>query len=54
MCDYVQRGDVKFEYVTTNEQVLDILMNSMPHGKHVYLRDKMGMVKITFLSKREF
>ena len=53
ICDCVQRGVVKLEYVTTNEQVADILMKSLPRGKHVYFRDKMGVVKNTFLDKRE-
>ena len=52
--DCVQRGVVKLEYVTTDEQVADILMKSLPRGKHVFFRDKMGVVKNTFLGKREY
>ena len=51
--DCVQRGVVKLEYVTTDEQVADILTKSLPQGKHVFFRDKMGVVKNTFVSKRE-
>ena len=51
--DCVQRGAVKLEYVTTNEQVADILTKSLPRGKHVFFRDKMGVVKNTYLGKRE-
>ena len=42
--DHVQRGGVKLEYVSTDEQVADILTKSLPRGKQVYFRDKMGMV----------
>ena len=51
--DYVQQGAVKLEYISTDEQVADILMKSLPRGKHVFFRDKMGVVKNTFLGKRE-
>ena len=51
--DWVQKGAVKLEYVSTDEQVADILTKSLPWGKHVYFRDKMGVVKNTFLGKRE-
>jgi hypothetical protein len=53
ICDHVQRGVVKLEYVSTDEQVADILTKSLPRGKHVYFRDKMGVVSNTFLGKRE-
>ena len=51
--DCVQRVVVKLEYITTDEQVADILTKSLPGGKHVYFRDKMGVVRNTFLGKRE-
>jgi hypothetical protein len=44
---------MKLDYVSTDEQVADILTKSLPKGKHVYFRDKMGVVSNTFLSKRE-
>ena len=53
ICGCVQWGAVKLEYISTDEQVADILMKSLPRGKHVYFRDKMGMVENTFLGKRE-
>jgi hypothetical protein len=49
----VQRGVVKLEYVSTDEQVADILTKSLSRGKHVYFRDKMGVVSNIFLGKRE-
>ena len=51
--DYVQKGVVKLEYIPTNEQVADIFTKALPCGKHVYFKDKMGVVKDTFLNKRE-
>ena len=51
--DYVQRGVVQLQYVLTDEQVPDILTNALGRGKHVYFRDKLGVVKNTFLSKME-
>eukprot|EP00253_Pinus_taeda_P019295 PITA_19295 len=51
--DYVQRGAVKLEYIPTDEKVADILTKVLPWGKHVYFREKMGVVRNTFLGKRE-
>ena len=51
--DCVQRRAVKLEYISIDEQVADILTKSLPCGKHVFFRDKMGVVKNTFLGKRE-
>eukprot|EP00253_Pinus_taeda_P009608 PITA_09608 len=51
--DYVQKGAVKLEYISTNEKIADILTKALPRGKHVYFRDKMGVVRNTFLGKRE-
>eukprot|EP00253_Pinus_taeda_P011501 PITA_11501 len=33
--DYVQKGAVKLEYISTDEQVADILTKALPRGKHV-------------------
>ena len=51
--DYVQRGAVQLQYVSTYELVADILTKALGRGKHVYFRDKLGVVKNTFLGKRE-
>eukprot|EP00253_Pinus_taeda_P020153 PITA_20153 len=51
--DYVQKGAVKLKYISTDEQVADILTKALPRGKHVYFRDKMGVVRNTLLGKRE-
>ena len=51
--DYVQRGAVLLRYISSDEQVADILTKALGRGKHIYFRDKMGVVKNTFLGKRE-
>jgi hypothetical protein len=51
--DWVQRGSVQIQYIPTDEQVADILTKALPRGKHVYFRDKMGLVRNTFLGKSE-
>jgi hypothetical protein len=38
---------------TFDEQVADLLTESLPRGKDVYFRDKLGVVSNTFLGKRE-
>jgi hypothetical protein len=51
--DWVQRGAVQLQYISTDEQVADILTKALPRDKHVFFRDKMGLVRNTFLGKRE-
>ena len=51
--DYVQRGVVTLQYISTDEQVADILTKSLGRGKFVFFRDKLGVVQNTFLGKRE-
>ena len=51
--DYVQRGVVELRYISTDEQVVDILTKSLGRGKFIHFRDNLGVVQNTFLSKRE-
>ena len=51
--DYVQRGVVELQYISTDEQVVDILTKSLGRGKFVFFKDKLGVVLNTFLGKRE-
>jgi hypothetical protein len=51
--DWVQRGVVQLQYISTDALVADILTKAMPRGKHVFFRDKLGLVRNTFLGKRE-
>ena len=49
----VQRGAVTLQYISTDEQVADILTKSLGRGKFVFFRDKLGVAQKTFLGKRE-
>jgi hypothetical protein len=51
--DYVQRGAVELQYISTEEQVVDILTKALNMGKFVFFRDKLGVVSNTFLDMRE-
>jgi len=52
--DWVQCGVVQLQYIQNDEQVENIFTNTLPRGKHVYFRDNMGLVRNTFLGKRDF
>ena len=41
------------QYISNDEQVVDILTKSLGKGKFVFFRDKLGVVQNTFLGKRE-
>jgi hypothetical protein len=51
--DYVQRGAVELQHISTKEQVADILTKALNMGKFVFFRDKLGVVSNTFLDMRE-
>jgi hypothetical protein len=44
---------VKLHYIPTNEQTTDILTKLLSRIKFSYFRDKLGIVEITPLAKRE-
>jgi hypothetical protein len=48
-----QEGEVKLQYISTDEHVVDILTKPLSRIKFEYLRDKMGLVEITPLDERE-
>jgi hypothetical protein len=51
--DYVQRGVVELQYISTGEQFEDILTKALGRGKFVFFRNKLGVVSNTFLDMRE-
>jgi hypothetical protein len=51
--DKVQEGEVKLQYIPTNEQTIDILTKPLSRIKFAYFREKMGIVEITPLAERE-
>jgi energy-converting hydrogenase A subunit M len=42
--DMVQRGAIKLQYVSTNEQVADMLTKPLSCVKFEHFRDKLGIV----------
>jgi hypothetical protein len=44
---------VKLQYISTNEQVADILTKLLSNIKFACLRDKMGLMEINPLAERE-
>ena len=49
----VQKGYIKLQHVSTDEQVADVLTNPLSRVKFEYFRDKLGVVKKTFPRKEE-
>jgi hypothetical protein len=52
--DRIQKGAVKLRYISTDEQVANILTKPSVKRKFVFFRDKLGVMQNTFLSKREY
>jgi hypothetical protein len=42
--DMVQRGALKLQYISTDEQVADVMAKSLSHVKFEHFRDKLGIV----------
>ena len=43
--DMVQRGSIKLQYVSKDEQVVDVLTKILSHVKFEHFRDKLGIVR---------
>jgi hypothetical protein len=43
--DMLQRGAIKLQYVSTNEQVVDVLTKPLSRVKFEHFRDKLGVVR---------
>ena len=41
----VQKGAIKLQYVSTDEQVANVLTEPMARVKFEYFRDKLGVVR---------
>ena len=46
--DMVQKGAIKLQYVSTNEQVADVLTKPLSRVKFEHFRDKLGVVRNDF------
>jgi hypothetical protein len=51
--DMVQRGALKLQYISTDEQVVDMLTKPLSHVKFEYFRDKLGIVRKDLPQKGE-
>jgi hypothetical protein len=51
--DMVQKGAVKLQYISTDEQIADILTKPLSREKFVYFRDKLGVMQNVSLAERE-
>jgi hypothetical protein len=51
--DMVQRGAIKLQYVSTNEQVADVFTKPLSHVKFDHFRDKLGVVQKDLPQKGE-
>ena len=40
----IQKGAIKLQYVSTDEQVADVLMKPLSRVKFEYFQDKIGVV----------
>ena len=43
--DMIQKGAIKLQYVSTDEQVVDVLTKLLSRIKFEYFRDKLGVVR---------
>ena len=51
--DMVQKGDVKLQYVSTDEHVVAVLTKPLSRVKFEHLRDNFGVVRKDFPQKGE-
>ena len=51
--DMVQRGALKLQYISTDEQVANVLTKPLSHVKFEYFRDKLGIVQKDLPQKGE-
>jgi hypothetical protein len=51
--DMVQRGAIKLQYVSTDEQVADVLTKPLSQVKFEHFQDKLGILRKDLLRKGE-
>ena len=49
----VQQGEVKLQYISTDEQIAEILTKPLSKVQFVYFRDKFGVMENVSLNERE-
>jgi hypothetical protein len=53
ICDMVQRGALKLQYISMDEQVADVLTKPLSRIKFEHFRDKLGIVRKDLPRKKE-
>jgi hypothetical protein len=53
ICDMVQRGAIKLQYVSTDEQVVDVLTKPLSRVKFEHFRENLGVVRKDLPQKGE-
>ena len=53
ICDMLQKGAIKLHYVSTDEQVANVLTKPLSRVKFEHFRDKLGVVRKDFPRKGE-
>jgi len=53
ICDMVHKGEVRLRYISTDEQITDILIKPRSRVKFVYFRHKLSLVEKSFISERD-
>ena len=51
--DMVQKGAIRLQYISTDEQITDALTKPLSATKFAYFRDKLGMAENASLAERE-
>ena len=51
--DIVQKGAVELQYISTNEQIVDVLTRPLPRVKFEYFHRRLGVEENTSLLERE-
>ena len=51
--DEVQKGEVKIDYIPTDEKTTNILTKPLSRIKFAYFREKMGVMEITPVDERD-
>ena len=51
--DMVQKGAIKLQYVSTNEQVADVMTNPLSRVKFEYFHENIGVVQKYFPHNEE-
>ena len=50
----VHKGDIKIQYVSTDEQVADVLTKPLSRVNFEYFHDNIGVVRKDFPQKEEY